>query len=252
MGTNKEVMLIDRLKTTFAERCKKNPSYSLRAFSRSLGMDSSTVSAILNGKRPLTLKTARKIIDGLNITSPAEAQALIVETLTDQTELVPNYTELAMETAEAISSWQHFAILALLELKDFKGKERLISERLNIPFGITTECIARLEKLGLIEKKGRDWVLTKQNITAPDQIPSGALREGHRQNILKSLHSLENDPIENRDISGITMAISKRRLAEAKKMITDFRRTLSRHLEDGKRDAVYRLNIQLFPLSQEK
>lgn len=246
-------MLIEHMKRTFAERCRKNSSYSLRAFSRSLGMDSSTVSAILKGKRPLTIKTAQKIVEGLNITNPVEAQALIMSTFVkEENEAVPNYSELAMESAEAISSWQHFAILALLEIKDFKGQERNISERLNIPFGIVSECLVRLEKLGLIENKNGLWQLTGKNMATPSQIPSAALREGHRQYISKALHSLEADPVETRDISGITMAISKARLPEAKVMIQDFRRRLSTYLEDGKRDAVYRLNIQLFPLSQEK
>jgi uncharacterized protein (TIGR02147 family) len=247
-------MLIERLKCTFADRCRKNPSYSLRAFSRSLGMDSSTVSALMNGKRTVTLRTARKIVEGLNITNPAEAQALIVETLTaSQAALEPAYTEFAMDVAEAISSWEHFAILALLELNDFKAQERAISERLNLPLGVTWECLARLEKIGLIQKTESGWVLTGKNMATPSQVPSGALREGLKQNILKALHSLENHPVETREVSGITMAVSKRKLPEAKKMIQEFRRKLSTFLEDeGRKDSVYRLNIQLFPLSQEK
>lgn len=246
-------MLVEHMKRTFAERCRKNSSYSLRAFSRSLGMDSSTVSAILKGKRPLTIKTAQKIVEGLNITNPVEAQALIMSTFAkEESETVPNYSELAMESAEAISSWQHFAILALLEIKDFKGQERAISERLNIPFGIVSECLNRLEKLGLIEKRDQIWQLTGKNMATPSQVPSAALRKGHRQFIEKALQSLEADPVDVRDISGITMAVSKTRLAEAKVMIQDFRRRLSTYMEEGKRDAVYRLNIQLFPLSQEK
>jgi uncharacterized protein (TIGR02147 family) len=246
-------MLVEHMKRTFAERCRKNSSYSLRAFARSLGMDSSSVSAILKGKRPLTIKSARKIVEGLNITNPVEAQALIMNTFTPaENETLSDYTEIAMESAEAISSWQHFAILAVLELKDFKGQERQIAERLNIPFGIASECLGRLEKLGLIEKKKDLWKLTGKNMATPSHIPSAALREGHRQFIHKALHSLESDPVEMREISGITMAISKTRLTEAKSMIKDFRRRLSTYLESGGLDAVYRLNIQLFPLSQEK
>ena len=246
-------MLIDRLKRTFADRCRKNPSYSLRAFSRSLSMDSSTVSAILNGKRPLTLKTARKIVEGLNISNPVEAQTLLIETLTaSKVPTEAGYTEMALEQAEAVASWEHFAILALLEIKDFKGHDRGISERLNIPLGIVWECLRRLEKLGLVRKGKAGWELTGKNMSTPSQIPSGALREGLRQNILKALDSLEHDPVEVRDITGITMAVSRRRLPEVRKMIQEFRRNVSQFMEDGRRTSVYQLNIQLFPLSQEK
>lgn len=248
-------MLIDHMKRTFADRCRANPAYSLRAFSRSIGMDSSTVSALLSGKRPLTIKTAKKIVDGLNIKDPGEAQALLVETFTSASSAAEEnggYTQLALEAAEAISGWQHFAILALLEIKSFSAQDRAIAERLNIPLGIVWECLSRLEKLGLIQKHKGIWSLTGNNISTPDQIPSGALREGHRQNILKAVQSMQEDPVESRDISGMTMAVSKSRLPGARKMIQEFRRRLSAYMEGGKRDSVYRLNIQLFPLTLEK
>ena len=246
-------MLLDYMKRTFAERSRKNPNYSLRAFARSLGMDSSTVSAIMNGKRPLTIKNARKIIEGLNISDPNEAQTLMVETLSIPGEKAnAEYTEIAHQQAEAIASWEHFAILAVLELKDFSGLDRAISERLNIPFGIVVECLARLERLGMITKTPKGWKLTAKNLSTGGKIASAVLREGHRQNILRSLDSLENDPVEIRDVSGMTMAVSRERLEEARKMIRDFRRRISSYMEGGKRNAVYRLNIQLFPLSQEE
>jgi len=246
-------MLIEQMKKTFAQRCRKNSSYSLRAFSRSLGMDSSSVSAIMSGKRPLTIKSARKIIKGLDIESPIQAQALIAETFAEPNkDFVEGYKNLSLETAEAIAFWQHFAILAVLEIKGFRGTERLMSERLNIPLGIVMECLDRLEKIGMIVHKRGVWELTGKNLAAPTDVPSAILREGHRQTIHKALQSLDNDPVEVRDITGITMSVSKARYQGAKKMIQDFRRRLSDYMEEGPRDAVYRLNIQLYPLSKEK
>ncbi len=246
-------MLLEKLKRTFADRSRKNPAYSLRAFARSLDMDSSTVSALLSGKRPITLKLARKIIDGLGITNPIESQALLIATLSEHKEEVSiGYTELTLEVAEAVSSWEHFAILALFETRDFKGQVGAIADRLAIPIGIVLECLNRLEKIGLIARSGTTWQLTGKNMAAPSDIPSETLRKGHHQNILKALSSLEADPIEIRDISGMTMAVSRRKVVEAKRMIQDFRRRLSAFLEEGDRDSVYRLNIQLFPLSREK
>lgn len=246
-------MLIEHMKRTFADRCRKNPQYSLRAFSRSLGMDSSTVSSIMNGKRPLTIKSANKIIKGLDIVNPVEAQNLITETFAHQPdEGSGGYQQVPIETAEAIAFWQHHAIMAVLETKDFKSTDRNIGERLNIPHGIVLECLDRLEKLQLIRRKKVGWELTGKNLATPQDMPSGMIREGHRQYIYKALHSLDNDPLDVRDVSGITMAISKARLKDAKKMIQDFRRKLSTFLEDGTRDAVYRLNVQLYPISQEK
>lgn len=246
-------MLVDQMKKTFAERCRKNPAYSLRAFSRSLGIDSSTVSAIMKGSRPLTIKSARKIIQGLDIVNPVEVQAIIAETFAAKEEkVVLSYEELSLEKAEAIAQWENFSIMAVLELDHFKASERNISERLNIPLGTVMECLDRLGRLGLVVKTSSGWKLTGKNISTPSDIPSAALREGHRQFMNKALYSMENDPVELRDISGITMAVSKEKLPEARIMIQNFRRKLSALMETGERDAVYRLNVQLFPVTVEK
>lgn len=215
-------------------------------------MDSSSVSAIMNGKRVLTIKSARKILSGLDIVNPVQAQTIISETFADsKAGGGGDYKSMTLEASEAIAFWQHFAIMSVLQLKDFKATEKNISSRLNIPLGIIWECLDRLEKLELVQKTPKGWELTGKNLATPSEIPSAILREGHRQHIEKALQSLENDSVEVRDITGITMPISKARLKDAKKMIQDFRRKLSVFLEDGNLDSVYRLNIQLFPLTQE-
>ena len=45
----------------FARRRGANPRYSLRAFASSLGMEHSTVSQLLRGRRPITWKSIRAI-----------------------------------------------------------------------------------------------------------------------------------------------------------------------------------------------
>ena len=65
-------------------------------------------------------------------------------------------------------------------------------------------------------------------------------------------HVIGTDAFQESDITGITMAIDSKKLKEAKKRITNFRRSLAEFLESGTRDSVYRLNLQLFPLSKAK
>lgn len=245
--------LVDQLNRTFEERKAKNSSYSLRAFARSLEMDSSSVSAILRGKRAISPKIAQKLIDALGIVDPMEAQTLVMDTITEHevTDESLRYQELGMDTAETIASWQYFAILALLELHDFSGNEPEISRRLNVPLTLVVESLNRLEKLELIRKKGKRWMLTGKNLATSAPVANQALREGHRQHIQKAVQSLDKDANDLRDISGITMAICRSRLPQAKKLIQDFRRRMSAFLEEGNKNSVYRLNVQLFPLTEE-
>jgi DNA-binding MarR family transcriptional regulator len=245
-------MLIEHLQRTYADRCRRNPQYSLRAFAKSLDIDSSTLSALLRRKRPLTAKTAQRLIGSLGITDPSHSQALLLGVLGQSDDSAPVYQQLDLEAAEVISSWEHFAIRSLLQLDSYRPNTSQIARRLNIPHGIALEALNRMARLGLVVQQGEIWLDTGKNLATPSNVPNLALRGALRQCIVKAIDSLEKDPIDVRDMSGITMAISTRKIPEARKLIMDFRRRLCAFLEDGHKDAVYRLNVQLFPLSQEE
>jgi hypothetical protein len=53
------------LQTELARRQQLNPRYSLRAFARSMGLDHSTVSQLMRGKRPVTRKSVRSLAGSL-------------------------------------------------------------------------------------------------------------------------------------------------------------------------------------------
>lgn len=202
----------------------------------------------------MTSKMAMKIIDRLDIQDPLQVQMLLMGSLgggVQNNMQASTYGEFDMATAEVISSWEHSAILATLELPRFKGDTKTIAKRLNIPMGIAMEALHRMEKLGIVSKQGAYWKLTGKNMSTPSNIPNSRLRQGHRQHIERALESLDNDSVNVRDITGITMAINSDKLDEAKTLIQDFRRRLSGFLETGTCDSVYRLNVQLFPLTQE-
>lgn len=248
-------MLADYLKKTFDERKAKNPAYSLRAFARSLNMDSSSLSAIMRGKRHVTAKLAKRIIDELGIVDPMEIQTLMMQIISESETVVDddslNYRDLAMDAAETVSSWHFFAILATLELDEFVPTESSIAKRLGLTQSTVQDALEKMQRLALVEKVASRWRLTGKNLATSAPVANQSLRAGHRQNISKALQSLDLDPVETRDISGITMAISKAQLPRARKLIQDFRRRMSVFLETGRRNAVYRLNIQLFPLSHD-
>lgn len=245
-------MLIELLEKTFAERCRKNPQYSLRAFARALDMDPSTLSAILRRKRTLTPKTARRLVEKLDIASPAHAQTLLLSVIEPIGASVPEYDEFALETAEMISSWEHFAILAYFETNAKKRDVRSIALRLRLPQPVVIEALHRMQKIGLVEEVKTEWKLKSKNFATPSNVPNAALREANRQMVLKAAESIDLFDVEQRDVTGITFAADSKRLKEAKTMIKDFRRKLVDFLENGDSDQVYRLNIQIFPLTVEE
>ena len=71
-----QIAVQKKLSEKFSDLRLKNPAYSLRAFSRKLGMSSSSVSEILNGKRRVSIKIVQRISDRLCL-DPYERTQLI-------------------------------------------------------------------------------------------------------------------------------------------------------------------------------
>lgn len=244
-------MLVEHLKSELSDRSRKNPRYSMRAFAKALKISPGTLSAILNKKRALTPKTATKLLAELGL-KPMECRKLMMSAMgmpESEKEMVPALV-LEGHILEVITGWEHFAILALVDTKGFKPNAAWIAARLNTNTGTVLPAIERLEKVGLLEKRRNKWTVVHKNLSTSIDIPSSALRRVHREYIEKSIYSLENHSTDQRDVSGITMAISKNKLPQAKKMIQEFRRNLCQFLEDGEKEEVYRLNIQLFPMGR--
>ncbi|MNL56226.1 hypothetical protein D3C87_1797040 [compost metagenome] len=66
----------------------------------------------------------------------------------------------------------------------------------------------------------------------------------------KSIEALQKVPVEYRDISHITMAISPQNLPRAKEEIRKFRKKMAQLLEEGDASEVYLMGVQLVPLTR--
>jgi len=65
---------VEKLRIVFEARQRQNPLYSLRAFARDLGIDSSSLSKVLQGRRQLSKKAGVEVAlnIGLDETETAE------------------------------------------------------------------------------------------------------------------------------------------------------------------------------------
>lgn len=225
----------------FKRRKSTNAAYSLRSFSRAVKVSPGRLSEYLGGKRPLTQKMARKIALELGVLPKAAAAAPAAQA----------YQPLESEVFAAVADWQHFAILSLTETKGFRTDEKWIARRLGISPLEARDSIARLVRLGLAELRAGKLVPTKKDLSTTHDIASAALRRSHAQSLSQAIATLEEVPVELRDITSITMAIDTRKLGLAKDAIKDFRRRLSLLLEAGEADEVYNLNIQLVPVTKK-
>lgn len=110
-----------------------------------------------------------------------------------------------------------------------------------------------LEKSGMVLKDNDgNYVQGSKSISTGNlDVASMAIREMHRQMGELAVRSLEEVPMNERDISGLTMGISEEAFSKIAKEIEDFRRRIiAIAMASSGEERVYRLNMQLFPLTK--
>jgi uncharacterized protein (TIGR02147 family) len=161
--------------------------------------------------------------------------------------------ELSLELFKVIADWYHYAILELTFLPEFKPTAAWIAGKLGISEIEAKLALERLKKLELLlEKNGTLVKADGQVLTADRMLTTAAHRKRQRQILEKSLHALENDPVEQRNHSAMTMAIDPSRLSEAKRRIDEFTQELCKFLETGVRSQVFEMQVSLFSHTQLK
>lgn len=83
----------------------------------------------------------------------------------------------------------------------------------------------------------------------PTEVASEAIKRFHEGTIDLARNAVRSVPIAERSIVGSTMCIKRERLGEAKKLIEVFQNEMAALIECDGGDAVYQLNVQLFPLT---
>jgi uncharacterized protein (TIGR02147 family) len=257
------------LKNRLSERVAKNPRYSLRAFAQSLGLTGSALSQIIGGTRYPSPKMAERIFGSLDF-DPQEQDAFLnslaqAKKIAGLKRLSPSLKkrlqesgapsssakELTFETFKVIADWYHYAILELTLTKNFQTDASWIAQQLGISQHEASTALDRLLDLGLIEVSDKTLKKTDRHLNTQDQsMTSGAHRRRQKQILEKSIYSLENDPIADRNHTAMTLAIDAEKLPEAKIRIQKFMSELTQFLETGSQTRVYEMVVNLFPLQQ--
>ena len=116
------------------------------------------------------------------------------------------------------------------------------------------KALKLLRKVGLLNKdsEGRYEQSSKAITTGNIEVASLSVREMHRQMGELAVRSLDEVPVNERDVSGLTIGVSEDAYYRVTKEIEDFRRRVaSIVMQDTDEDRVYRLNVQLFPLTKK-
>jgi transcriptional regulator with XRE-family HTH domain len=239
------------LKDELSRRVAKNPRYSLRSFAKSLGLSHTTLSLALSGKRPLSRKAALQIAERLGLEPDAAAAFVGSNPQFRQHGMPVSFQKIELDTFNLISDWVHYAILSLLDTTDAKFEPKWVARRLGIGESAAKMAMDRLVSLGLLHEVEGRWKQSSLPIKVDNKISTVATRKFQRQLLEKAIDSLENDPVEARDFSSVTLTLDPRHLPYAKERIKQFRRELMVELESrGEPKEVYNLTFQVYPLTQ--
>lgn len=252
---------LEKLISLYEEKKRLNMRFSKRMFAKHLGLDSSELSAIFKQKRNLPLKKARLVADKLDL-SPADSEQFYTSVLSNRKNLshlrfekTPDFVEVKENEVgfRIISEWEHYALLELTNVKDFTWDYIWISERLGISLNRVEKVVQNLELANVIKvnSKGSYDVHTPQLTTTHD-VESKALKLAHKENCSLAESAIDNVDLLKRDLTSITFPMNSHRMPELKKVLKEFRRKILTLMKDEHSDEVYQLNLQLFPLTQQK
>lgn len=256
------------LAAALAEKQRRHPGFSIRAWARQCGLRApSLLSAILRGERTLrpnvgaqlarTLELTDEeakyfnlivLIGSARTTAEKEAYLRLLKALRPET----TFLDLDVERFRLVADWYHFAVLEMIDLKDFRTDPEYLSRRLGgkVSAFLISGALERLERMGLITRERKNWRkgTMQGNRKVGDALPSQAIRQHHLQMIEKAKAAITDLPMETRDIRGTTIAIRREDYAKATEILRECHQRLQKLAADDA-DEVYRLNTQLFPLT---
>lgn len=247
------------LLSEFKARASTNPSYSLRAFAGLLKVDSSHLTKILKGNRSVSRKFVEWAGVNLNWEKIKIEQAKRFPDVSVaragrkfRSAIDRRLIAISSDQFEMVSQLIHYSILELTELSHFKATVNNVAKRLRIPLSEVTEAVQRLKRIGaLVETANRELRGVKHFTTVKTPGTSSAMKRLQKEILTRASKAVDEIPIEQRDQSGVTMAVNSAMLPVAKERIKTFRRELAALLQEGDvRDRVYQLSVSLFPLEQ--
>ncbi len=153
-----------------------------------------------------------------------------------------------------LSCWYYPAIREMIGRTDFVEDPEWISQELvpTITMAQAREAIDLLLELGLVVRD-EDGALTRGEaaIATEHEVHSLAVANYHRQMLKRAADSIELTGSTYRDLSALTLSIRSETVAELKERIHNFKEIIADLCDrDESPNAVYQLNIQLFPLNR--
>lgn len=151
------------------------------------------------------------------------------------------------------NKWYNITLYELLTFFPFKGDAKELAKKINPPISVpeAKKALALLERLEFIKKQpDGTYAVVDKLLTTGEKWQSIAINNFQKQMIELSSGALERFPKKERDISTVTLSLSKEHFELMKERIQSMRKELLEMADKEKNaDRVFQVNFQIFPLT---
>lgn len=246
------------------------PRWSLGCWARQLGLKStSSLTKVLQGKRNPGPEMTQALVlyfgfpkveadyfrDLVELTKNAHDPHLSLLLLERMQKKHPEGSVRLLNDREftLLSNWYGLAVRELVRAKNFQENPEEIAKR--FLFRVTPAEVRRtieiLLGLGLMKRNraGRLAVVDREIETTSD-IASEAGKRHHEQTFLQISWANREMPIPEREITNTTFVMKSSNLPRAKEVLRQMKQSFVEQFEEEGGDAVFRVQLQLLPLTQ--
>ena len=259
------------LKDWYTQAKKERSSFSFRVFSKRAGFESPNFfKLVMDGKRNLTAKSLPKFIVGLKLNKQEQEffQSLVAYTqASTHEEKDEHYRKLLQskkfnkikpvdkDCYDFYGHWYHSVVRELVTHKDFDGSPDWVANRVFPPINAkqVEKSIELLEKLGFIEKtSNKRYKQTDSLLTTGDELAALVFLNYHQNMLALTKQTLPYVSAKRRDVSSLTLGVSRERVDQIKLKIKEFRKEILKLVADDKEpEEVVFVNIQMLPATKE-
>lgn len=249
------------------EKKVNNPRFTCRLLSTHMGICAATLARILNGERNISKKLLPVFIVELNLREKAAEYFSLMVKLTveknpeNKNAIFQKMLDLRSERMRKVnpihySLFEKWYLIALREIIDIRGRIDTacsISDSLrpSIQVKEAENAIKILTNLNIIyEDNNGCFHATEKLLTTGEKWEHFVIQKYQSEMIKLAYHALMSYPKNERDISTVTVGLSADDLKKVKEILRRTRQEILAIAEDSKRrEYVYQLNMQLFPVS---
>ena len=245
------------------------PFYSYRMMGDKLGLDSSYLYRVLQKKQHLpahALPAAKEILD----LSGREAEyfdllfsAAVTKDKSKREELMAKALDLrdvdrhCLQAAELklLENWWIPAVRAYLELNGGIVNVKQISRDICPPIteAQAQEAIDTLLEVGLVQKMASGKLaLTDAHLTVGGPEKKQAVRNFQKEVLSLASNALDNIPVDERNISTLTLSVDQSCFDDLGDMLREFRRLVQKRVDSAKNsDRVMQLSMAFYPIARK-